>query len=494
VSEDTSHSQDQEENREDGEKEGDGANGQEEENKEKDNLDDREEQCDQGDAKQAGGGCQDNGEDRGDTDTDTEDAEDPTDNNSVTSGASPSSKVPVEDQALPDLEEAILDSNSDSSSISVPENLPPLPTSSSAPGSHGPTPHAVAPDQVSSSARQVYTPASSLTQAMFENDDSFLVALANVLGATIDPESLPCPFEPLAAASSNSAPTSNKIGESHSSDNLLGAGSQFETDTYGVQLDSEERGENNELQGEPVSERDHEHGSVSAPQPNSDELLERVSDHSAKGPTTPSSNSAASLPFSSYQSSTPDKAGPSSLFSLIPKSLKNLIANKEEPSSTSPSSIPLPASSPVTPSAATPTPPNPTFWHEEPSSSIPTNASAVPSSFSDLWSLMSPTNPGQFPFISSPLVNLWAPLPATNPSQASTPLTLWASASSPLSLRNITSNPEGGNLTDALASTVQQTNSVDRLAPASPGDTIAPQQEISSGDTSALFTPSPSSK
>ena len=57
-----------------------------------------------------------------------------------------------------------------------------------------------------------------------------------------------------------------------------------------------------------------------------------------------------------------------------------------------------------------------------------------------------------------------------------------------LALRSIPSSPEGGNLTDTLASTGQQTNSVDRLPPTSPGNTTAPQQGINSGDSSALFT------
>lgn len=146
VSEDTSQSQDPEENREDGETEEDGASEQEEEN-----LHDWEEDSggnqNRGDNQdeEENEGNQDDGENR----DDAEDAESSTDNSSVNSGASSSSQVPVEDQVLPKIEEAISDSDSGSSSISVPENLPSFPTSSPTPESPGPTPHLVAPDQVS---------------------------------------------------------------------------------------------------------------------------------------------------------------------------------------------------------------------------------------------------------------------------------------------------------------------------------------------------------
>lgn len=260
--EDTSHGQEGVENREYGEKEG-SANEQEGETQEDESQDDREEagggnqsggynhgkeeneesqdnreeQADQGDAKQDGGGQQDDREDR----TDAENGE--YSNNSLNSGASLSTQVPVEDQILPELKEAKSDSGSDSSSRSVLGNFPPILTSSPAPVSPDSTPYAVAFDQVSTSASQIKTPASSSTHVMSENDDGSLVALANLLGATIDPESLAFPSGTRAAASSDSIPNSNQTGNPPTSGNLLGIGSKFEPDTSEARLETEERGE-----------------------------------------------------------------------------------------------------------------------------------------------------------------------------------------------------------------------------------------------------------
>ena len=487
VSEGTSQSQVREGNREDGEKKEDSANEQEEgdlddreedggDNQENDenegNHDDGEQQGDQGDAKQDGGARQGNGEDRDDAD-DAEDAKDSTDNNSVNSGVSSSPQVSAEDQVLPELEEAISDSDSNSSLL--------------------------APDLFYSSANQVNTQASPSTQTIPNNDDSSIVAQANPLRATVDPESLDFPFGPRAAASdsassSSSVLTSNYIDDPSFLDNSSGVKTQFEPSTSRAKLELEERGENDELEEELDSEEDQEHGSVSAAQFSSNDAPGLVSGLSANMPTTPFSSSAAPLPFNSSQSSTPNQPESSSLLGFIPQTLRNLIANTVQPSLSSPSSRPLPASSPATPSAATPTPPNPTFWHEISPLSIPANASAVRSSFPDSWSLVSSRNPRHTSLTSSPLVKPWGSLPATDRSQASTPLNPLASAPTVhLSLRNIPLSPEGGKLTNTLASTVQQTNPVGRLHPTSPGDTTAPQQEINSGDFSALSTPSSTS-
>ncbi len=139
----------------------------EEEKEEGENLGDRKEggggNEDGGDTqyKEGNEGNHDDGEFRQDNEEDrddAEDAEDSNDNNNVNSGASSSSPVLVEDQVLPELEEeAISDSNSVSSSNSVPETLPPLPKSSSIAGSRGSTSYFVAPYQVSGCQNAIRT-------------------------------------------------------------------------------------------------------------------------------------------------------------------------------------------------------------------------------------------------------------------------------------------------------------------------------------------------